>query len=93
MTDIPLVPEDRISVDEVIVIKPKDGDGEKRSRDGRKKDALFSFPYPTPYQIQIEFMTHLFTTIEDRKLGIFESPTGTVSTETRSMCESCNWQN
>lgn len=38
----------------------------------------FEFPF-TPYSIQHDFMTNLYTVIEEGKLGIFESPTGTVS--------------
>lgn len=37
----------------------------------------FKFPF-TPYPIQMDFMKALFTALEGRKLGIFESPTGTV---------------
>jgi Rad3-related DNA helicase len=37
----------------------------------------FSFPYK-PYQIQIDFMRELYRTLESYKVGIFESPTGTV---------------
>lgn len=38
-----------------------------------------SFPFPfTPYEIQHDFMTHLYKTLEAGKIGIFESPTGTV---------------
>ena len=37
------------------------------------------FPFPfEPYPIQVDFMRNLFATIEARKIGIFESPTGTV---------------
>ncbi|KAE8740581.1 hypothetical protein FOCC_FOCC013914 [Frankliniella occidentalis] len=36
----------------------------------------FSFPF-SPYPIQKDFMTALYTALEDGKLGIFESPTGT----------------
>ncbi len=36
----------------------------------------FSFPF-TPYPIQRDFMEALFRVLEERKLGIFESPTGT----------------
>ncbi|XP_014394953.1 PREDICTED: probable ATP-dependent RNA helicase DDX11 isoform X2 [Myotis brandtii] len=36
------------------------------------------FPFPfTPYSIQIDFMTVLYQVLEDGKIGIFESPTGT----------------
>nr|XP_026496946.1 ATP-dependent DNA helicase DDX11 [Vanessa tameamea] len=36
----------------------------------------FSFPFQ-PYEIQKKFMNELYLTIENRKCGIFESPTGT----------------
>lgn len=39
----------------------------------------FEFPF-SPYNIQKEFMQNLYYALENRKLGIFESPTGTVST-------------
>lgn len=39
----------------------------------------FQFPF-TPYPIQLEFMKNLYELLENCKLGIFESPTGTVST-------------
>lgn len=38
----------------------------------------FSFPYEKPYEIQLNFMKALFKTLELKKIGIFESPTGTV---------------
>ncbi|CAF3457470.1 unnamed protein product [Rotaria sp. Silwood1] len=38
--------------------------------------ASFGFPFE-PYQIQIDFMRSLYSTIQQRKHGIFESPTGT----------------
>ncbi|XP_067011549.2 ATP-dependent DNA helicase DDX11 isoform X2 [Anabrus simplex] len=46
-----------------------------------EKEALkapdkFSFPF-TPYPIQDDFMRHLYNALEEGKLGIFESPTGT----------------
>lgn len=44
-------------------------------------DPKFSFPFQ-PYDIQKQFMTELYFTIQDNKLGIFESPTGTVSIST-----------
>lgn len=40
----------------------------------------FLFPF-TPYGIQHDFMTNLYSALENKKLGIFESPTGTVSTD------------
>lgn len=38
---------------------------------------IFPFPFQ-PYAIQESFMKELYFTIEEGKLGIFESPTGTV---------------
>ncbi|KAF9990293.1 DEAD H (Asp-Glu-Ala-Asp His) box helicase 11 [Mortierella antarctica] len=40
-------------------------------------DSFPAFPYPTPYSIQTDFMQQLFECIDRRKVGIFESPTGT----------------
>ncbi len=37
----------------------------------------FRFPFE-PYDIQLDFMKNLYTCLEQGKLGIFESPTGTV---------------
>ncbi len=37
------------------------------------------FPFPfEPYSIQQDFMTVLYTALENGQVGIFESPTGTV---------------
>jgi len=41
-----------------------------------KVPAKFPFPFP-PYNIQEDFMTSLFNTLNKGQLGIFESPTGT----------------
>lgn len=38
----------------------------------------FEFPF-IPYKIQHDFMTELYKALENKKMGIFESPTGTVS--------------
>lgn len=38
----------------------------------------FHHPY-TPYDIQETFMTTVYQVLEDGKVGILESPTGTVS--------------
>lgn len=38
--------------------------------------ADFCHPYQ-PYDIQLGFMSHVYRCIEDKKVGIFESPTGT----------------
>jgi chromosome transmission fidelity protein 1 len=37
----------------------------------------YKFPFQ-PYDIQYEFMKSLYQVIEEGKVGIFESPTGTV---------------
>lgn len=37
--------------------------------------AAFEFPFP-PYQIQQDFMTNLYSVLENKQIGIFESPTG-----------------
>ena len=37
----------------------------------------FHFPFE-PYDIQNQFMSEMYKTIESKKIGIFESPTGTV---------------
>jgi len=34
----------------------------------------------TPYHVQREFMSRVYKCLEDGKVGIFESPTGTVRT-------------
>ena len=37
------------------------------------------FPFPfKPYDIQREFMRELYAALEEGKIGLFESPTGTV---------------
>ena len=46
---------------------------------GLKMETPSKFPFPfEPYDIQVEFMRNLYTALEGGKLGIFESPTGTV---------------
>ena len=47
------------------------------SDDARPED---KFPFPfQPYGIQKEFMKQLYVALERGAVGIFESPTGTVS--------------
>ena len=41
--------------------------------------AQFPFPYQ-PYNIQDQFMQALYSVLDQGKVGIFESPTGTVGT-------------
>uniref|UniRef100_A0A8D0CJB8 ATP-dependent DNA helicase DDX11 n=1 Tax=Scleropages formosus TaxID=113540 RepID=A0A8D0CJB8_SCLFO len=47
-----------------------------RSTNAHSVDSRFPFPFE-PYTIQKEFMEALYRTLEDSKIGIFESPTGT----------------
>ncbi|KAK3829017.1 MAG: helicase C-terminal domain-containing protein [Benniella sp.] len=49
-----------------------------------------AFPYPTPYPIQTEFMQQLFECIDRRKVGIFESPTGT-GKSLSMICGAVSW--
>jgi chromosome transmission fidelity protein 1 len=41
-------------------------------------DTFPAFPYNPPYPIQVELMRHLYQSIEQKKVSIVESPTGTV---------------
>lgn len=50
-----------------------------------------SFPFPfKPYSIQDRFMRSLYSVVENRKIGIFESPTGTGKTLSL-MCSALKW--
>lgn len=50
-----------------------------------------SFPFPfKPYSIQDQFMRALYLVVENRKVGIFESPTGTGKTLSL-MCSALKW--
>lgn len=54
-------------------------------------DCPDTYPFPfTPYDIQYEFMRAMYSVIENRKIGIFESPTGTGKTLTL-MCSTLKW--
>ncbi|KAI9318461.1 helicase C-terminal domain-containing protein [Dichotomocladium elegans] len=54
------------------------------------KDTIdFGFPYE-PYPIQNEFMTALYHTLSEGKIGIFESPTGT-GKSLSLICGSLRW--
>ncbi|OQV04418.1 hypothetical protein CLAIMM_09306 isoform 1 [Cladophialophora immunda] len=48
----------------------------KKSTSMEPTQANFSHPYQ-PYSIQLDFMKELYRCIEEKKVGIFESPTGT----------------
>ena len=41
--------------------------------------AFPAFPFNPPYEIQVELMRHLYMSIEQKKVTVIESPTGTVS--------------
>lgn len=41
-------------------------------------NSFCAFPYSPPYSIQEDLMRHLYECIENRKVSIVESPTGTV---------------
>nr|XP_026690790.1 ATP-dependent DNA helicase DDX11 isoform X2 [Ciona intestinalis] len=49
----------------------------------------FAFPFE-PYSIQVDFMKSLYHAIEDKKIGIFESPTGT-GKSLSLICGSLTW--
>lgn len=50
----------------------------------------FPFPYEKPYNIQQQFMEQLYSCIDNRKIGIFESPTGTGKTLS-IICGAVKW--
>ncbi len=52
--------------------------------DMESKSSRFPFPFQ-PYLIQESFMEALYTALDQGKVGIFESPTGTVSLRMRSV--------
>ncbi|KIY70584.1 DNA repair helicase [Cylindrobasidium torrendii FP15055 ss-10] len=53
-------------------------------------DAFPAFPYSPPYGTQIDLMRHLYESIEQKKVTIVESPTGTGKTLTL-LCASLTW--
>ncbi|KAI8352753.1 helicase C-terminal domain-containing protein [Mortierella sp. GBAus27b] len=81
-------------------MEPRDWDDISASDLGRPQDttedplpvpASFpAFPYPTPYAIQTDFMQNLFVCIDRRKVGIFESPTGT-GKSLSMICGAVSW--
>jgi hypothetical protein len=81
-------------------MEPRDWDDISASDLGRPQDttedplpvpATFpAFPYPTPYAIQTDFMQNLFECIDRRKVGIFESPTGT-GKSLSMICGAVSW--
>lgn len=68
-----------------------DGPSSRRREGFPQPKRPFPFPYDKPYEIQSRFMAELYGTIKTRRVGIFESPTGTVrspSPSARSFDES-----
>ncbi|KAM6494135.1 Helicase C-terminal domain containing protein [Amanita muscaria] len=53
-------------------------------------DSFPAFPYDPPYQIQVDLMRHLYTAIEEKKVTIVESPTGTGKTLSL-LCAGMTW--
>jgi chromosome transmission fidelity protein 1 len=43
-----------------------------------KEQDEFQFPFE-PYDVQVQLMRALYDTFENRQIGVFESPTGTVT--------------
>jgi hypothetical protein len=59
-------------------MKPHDGDEAEKAQDQPSHDSRdFHHPY-TPYSIQEMFMSTVYQVLKDGKVGILESPTGTV---------------
>ncbi|WBW72840.1 ATP-dependent DNA helicase Chl1 [Schizosaccharomyces osmophilus] len=56
---------------------------------GQIQEDEFHHPYK-PYSIQLEFMRALYNAIENKKIGIFESPTGT-GKSLSLLCASLTW--
>ncbi len=52
--------------------------GDLKDSNVYEQPGYFQFPF-TPYDIQVKFMQNLYTVLESGGVGIFESPTGTVS--------------
>jgi len=50
----------------------------------------YHHPY-TPYDVQNEFMAMVYKCLEEGKVGIFESPTGTVSHCISYSCFTCTF--
>jgi chromosome transmission fidelity protein 1 len=59
---------------------PPDGEGIAQGPDSHVTSPPKDFHHPyTPYAIQETFMSTVYQVLEEGKVGILESPTGTVS--------------
>ncbi|KAI1317101.1 DEAD H (Asp-Glu-Ala-Asp His) box helicase 11 [Mortierella claussenii] len=66
------------------------GEDEEQERPLPVPNSFPAFPYAAPYAIQTDFMQQLFTCIDQRKVGIFESPTGT-GKSLSMICGAVSW--
>jgi chromosome transmission fidelity protein 1 len=64
--------------------------GHLNEENERLSSRAFHFPYPKAYSIQLDLMRAVYTAIEDGKVGIFESPTGT-GKSLSLICGACSW--
>lgn len=54
--------------------------GETSSVSGGNANAPPAIPFPfEPYEVQTQLMRKIYDTLENGRIGVFESPTGTVS--------------
>lgn len=61
------------------------------SQNDKEEEEVIDFNFPgTPYDVQQKLMTALFKTIENKQIGLFESPTGTGKTLS-IICASLTW--
>lgn len=56
------------------------GGGDASSAGGGNDNAPPAIPFPfEPYEVQTQLMRKIYDTLENGRIGVFESPTGTVS--------------